>query len=35
MMYATANAQGIEPPETAAPEVLAEVAATKAEEKND
>ena len=34
LMYATANAQGIDP-DTAAPEALAEVAATNAEEKND
>ena len=35
LMYATANAQGIEFPDEAQPEALAEVAATNAEEKND
>ena len=35
LMYATANAQGVEPIDTAQPEALAEVAATNAEEKND
>lgn len=35
LMYATANAQGVEPIDAAQPEALAEVAATNAEEKND
>ena len=35
LMYATANAQGVEPPEAAGTDALAEVAATTTEEKND
>ena len=35
LMYATANAQGVEPPEAVGTDALAEVAATTTEEKND